>query len=413
MGRKLRGAKLRAEKRSKVAAEEIVETQARETERLHISQKPNEDLFVLDTTAIQPSKKQERKKIAKKEKQQRIPSALEQRKVDALLEKHSPEDLQTLAAPLTTAKHAFIKGKLKAFDLWGDDAKDHDKKKKKSSLPASAQPGIGSTLAGIVPAEHMSIVQSKALPAPNGSRLSVDVAMPGQSYNPDKVLHQKVLKDAVTVERQRHKAQKEKAAPVSKGLSAETKALMVGDSDSEDESSIEDHNDSISNDNLKSLQKMPTKLTRAQRNKQKRLKAEEWQRQETKRQKKFHNSLSEAGYMNKLLKRQERDHIHRRERIHQLKEQDNRTRGTNVYLQLSKENPIQAPSLPVALSNELGGLRTLQPKGSLLTDRLASWRDRDMATKPVLVRKKRVQGKRRKSKVRGKGWSRQDGGVLG
>jgi nucleolar protein 53 len=70
------------------------------------------------------------------------------------------------------------------------------------------------------------------------------------------------------------------------------------------------------------------------------------------------------------------------------------------------------------LSSELksGSLRTIRPKGSLVTDRMASFLDRDMAPKKQLKRKQRVQGKLRKSKikVRGKGFeASKEGHILG
>ena len=82
---------------------------------------------------------------------------------------------------------------------------------------------------------------------------------------------------------------------------------------------------------------------------------------------------------------------------------------------MANEIPIDAPTYPVALTSELksGSLRTIKPKGSLVTDRMASFQDRDMAAKKQTKRKRRAQGKRRKLKlkVRGKGYA--EGGILG
>ena len=77
------------------------------------------------------------------------------------------------------------------------------------------------------------------------------------------------------------------------------------------------------------------------------------------------------------------------------------------WKQLAEENPRYAPTYPVALSNELqstGGtsLRRIKPKGNLVTDRMLSLMDRGMASKKQLKLKKRVEGKRRKVKVRGR-----------
>jgi nucleolar protein 53 len=74
-----------------------------------------------------------------------------------------------------------------------------------------------------------------------------------------------------------------------------------------------------------------------------------------------------------------------------------------VFQHVSEKNPLHAPTLPVALSDDLSGaLRTMKPKGSLLTDRMESFRDRNMTTKKLVGDRKRiVQGnKRRKLKVK-------------
>ena len=70
----------------------------------------------------------------------------------------------------------------------------------------------------------------------------------------------------------------------------------------------------------------------------------------------------------------------------------------------SQKDPIHAPTLPVALEAEHkdSSLRTIIPKGSLVTDRMASFADRNLVSKRKMGDKKRiVQGKRRKVKVKG------------
>ena len=163
------------------------------------------------------------------------------------------------------------------------------------------------------------------------------------------------------------------------------------------------------------MEKKKEKLTRAQRNRQKRIREELKQIAEQKREKKFQKSVGEAKTISKQLRKLEAKQRERNEKLRKLKEDSERTKGKDVYQQMANEIPIDAPTYPVALTSELksGSLRTIKPKGSLVTDRMASFQDRDMAAKKQTKRKRRAQGKRRKLKlkVRGKGYA--EGGILG
>jgi len=93
----------------------------------------------------------------------------------------------------------------------------------------------------------------------------------------------------------------------------------------------------------------------------------------------------------------------RREELNSLKfEKRSQPIGSNVLSNLSKLDPINVPSLPVALTEELknsgGGLRSVKPKGSLLTDRMESMVSRKMAYRKKAYKKNVVEGKRRKMK---------------
>mmetsp|Transcript_22145 Transcript_22145/g.52059 ORF Transcript_22145/g.52059 Transcript_22145/m.52059 type:complete len:454 (-) Transcript_22145:1039-2400(-) len=453
MGRRLRGAALRAKKRETELSKEIVETAADEVEKGDVTAKADDELFVVDTTAVVPSKKQLAKK-AQKASKQRQNSKKEQAQIDRLVQKYTPEELQTLVKqqPGKTPK---IKGAIDpTFDLW-----DQDSSSKASVTPPT--PVLKTqNIAGIKPESHVQIKPRPALPDPSskaitkkkpsekpssssvstgkGNRVTVEVAMSGQSYNPDKVAHKKALEEALRLETQRETAERELKAPLSKGLSDETKALLLGDTDSEeeDDSDEDEDNDKESGDDAggKDIKKRPEKLTRAQRNKQKRLRAEAHELQERKRQKRLQNSVEEAKSIAKKMRKEEGKKLKEKEELEELKAASARVKGQNVYQQVSKENPINAPTFPVALPHELGkkktkpsaataasaasasgaSLRTIKPKGSLVTDRMISIVDRDMAPKKALKRKKRIQGKRRKVKVRGKGYeATKEGEILG
>ncbi|KAG7368729.1 ribosome biogenesis protein Nop53/GLTSCR2 [Nitzschia inconspicua] len=410
MGRKLRGAALRAKKRGTEAAEEIVETTAVRVEEDVVRQQANEDLFVIDTTAIVPSQKQLLKKQQSKKRNYQN-SAKEEAQIQKLVESHSADELKKLATTTGQAaatKHAKIKGAVKpTFDLWGtDDSENSNNKRHKVAAVAPA---------GIKPAAHMHIGTTRALPSKSTS-VSLELATAGQSYNPDKKEHKNAIVQALTVETKRELAEKEHKEPVSKGLSEETKALLLGDSDSDDDSSDGEEEEQQQGDDV-IIKKRPEKLTRAQRNKQKRHRLELNKIQERKRLKKLQTAAGQAKMIAKQLKKQEAEKKERKEQVEKLKAENQRIKGKDVYQQLAVENPRFAPTYPVALPDELkagSSLRTVKPKGSLVTDRMVSLMDRDMTAKKQLKRKMRVEGKRRKVKVRGKGYEvTAEGAVLG
>ena len=115
-------------------------------------------------------------------------------------------------------------------------------------------------------------------------------------------------------------------------------------------------------------------------------------------------SLSEHKKTAKQIAKEEAEKAERREELRRLKaERQIEPLGKGVMTKLSTIDPIRAPALPVALTEELaeqggGTLRTVRPKGSLLTDRMESLVDRKMAARKTLTKKNVVQGKKRKMK---------------
>eukprot|EP00536_Pseudo-nitzschia_multiseries_P008636 jgi/Psemu1/325292/estExt_fgenesh1_pg.C_2220012 len=412
MGKRVRGAKLRSQKRGSEAAKEIVETQAVRAEEGTVAQKADDELFVLDTTAVVASKKQLQKKETKQQKKQQHESASskERAQIQKLVATHSAQELEALAkkTSLTGGKRAHKRIKAKqnkpTFDMWADDA-DADaaddegtggssklvvKEKKSKSTPIAVSSGPH----GIVPSSHVQIGTSRALPAPlpkskDKAPVTVDLARSGQSYNPDHKDHKNAIREALLVETKRQKAEKDAKESVSQGMRPETRALL----------------------------KRPEKMTRAQRNKQKRVRAEQWEIKERKRQKRIQHELRGVKSVNRKLTKEEEERKAEKEKIERLKTESERSKGKDLYQQLAEENPRYAPTYPVALPGELksgASLRTIKPKGSLVTDRMVSLMDRGMTAKKALKLKNRVEGKRRKVKVRGKNYqATKEGDILG
>ena len=114
--------------------------------------------------------------------------------------------------------------------------------------------------------------------------------------------------------------------------------------------------------------------------------------------------MRSAKSIAKRLEKEEAEKKEQKQKIEQLKAESERSKGKHVYQQLADENPRYALSYPVALPHELKSgtsLRTIKPKGSLVSDRMVSLMDRGMTAKKQLKLKMRVQGKRRRIKVRG------------
>ena len=79
----------------------------------------------------------------------------------------------------------------------------------------------------------LTIVTKRALPALDATKVKIDVAKCGQSYNPDCLQHEKVLQEALQVKKKREEADIDRVAPISTGMSEETWALLLGDSDTD------------------------------------------------------------------------------------------------------------------------------------------------------------------------------------
>lgn len=413
MGKRLRGAKLRSKKRGTEAEREIVETKAVEVEEAPVTEKADEELFVIDTTAVVQSKKQ----LAKKEKKALQNSTKEAEQIQRLVNTHSAKTLQKMAKSTSiTAKRAPKRIKVKQTkptkDLWADEDSTAIVSKTSRTMVAAGPRGI-------VPSAHVKIGTQRAL-QPQSAKynkeilpVTVDIAKSGQSYNPDKKEHKKIIQEALAVETKRQAAEKEAKSSASQGMSAETRALLLGDTDSEDESDSDSDSDSV----MEIAERRPQKMTRAQRNKQKRIRAEQHEIRERKRQKQIAHELRGVKAAKRKLMKEQAEKQAAKEKLDQLKKDSERSKGKDVYQQLADENPRYAPTLPVALPGELQkgtSLRTIKPKGSLVTDRMVSLMDRGMTAKKQLKHKMRVEGKRRKVKVRGKAkWSTREGDILG
>lgn len=241
-------------------------------------------------------------------------------------------------------------------------------------------------------------------------QVAVEICHPGQSYKPDEEHHQDAIGEALAIEIKRKEAIAYKEGPLggTDGLSEKTLSVMIHSSDEEDDDDEDSSDDENTNTEATSttFKKHQEKLTRVQRNKQKRHKQMLASHKLLKENKKLLSDIhpSNTKTILKKIRKHEEDLKEKKKVVTQLKlEKEKIPQGSNMYHKLMNEDPVRVPSLPVALTEDLNkddndtyGLRTVKPKGSLIQERLHSLIDRKMAGKRTYNRKNLVQGKKKK-----------------
>ena len=433
--RSKQGAALRAKKRANLANLQLQQSITTNNEEQLVQSKKDDDLFILDTTrndtldstkALSKARRTAEEKEALKKRKYSY-STREQSKINKMLKVHGKDGVIALANEgqvrmekskrIVKSKQKYSTAAKPTFDLWGEP----------STAAVSTSKSVGTknkqkTETEPPPPQQLSNKQIRTqnrIKLNSKPQLAVEVAHPGQSYHPDKEHHQDAIGNALSIEIRRNEAVEYKKKPISDGMSLFTKEFIVGssdDSESEEEEESSDEEEEDTKTTTAKIIKRKEKLTRAQRNKQKRVKAEQTSLKARKTHKQFLHQANEVHIHNKSIKKLEKEHIKRQSEISKLKqEKKSIPLGKDVWTTLSSFDPIRAPALPVALSSELqggngtsnssggGGLRTVIPKGSLVTDRLESMVARNMISKKKLNGRRVVQGKRRLKRVGEKG----------
>jgi len=393
MGVKKRGAP-RQRKRANEAAEALASAtlEARLNETVENIQ--DEELFVLDTAPRQ-------NELSKKERQR--------------LEDEQRHGKKNRKRELSAVDQLLVKKLIK--NLKGDKDKIAQLAEEGRKKMGIDKPNRGSSFSdnGLINVRHdidhdlWDEQTAQGLPSKNKANnkkvyktIAVDLPQGGQSYCPDLEQHQNVIGEALALEVLRNEAIQYEKDPISKGMSEETLAILI-DSDNENEEESDDEN--LEEKSFKP-RKIKEKLTRAQRNKQKRHKKLLYELKRAREEKKLLNSLNEAKKVKKQLEQEEREKREKLESLKRIKEEEaSRPLGANIHEALSKLNPIKVPALPVALTCELensngGSLRAIRPKGCLLEDRMSSFVLRKMANTKKVGGKKITQGKRRRKALK-------------
>lgn len=372
MGGKKRGAP-RQEKRVNALATELIEA----TTESQLASIPDSDLFMLDTKPDVSIKVYSRRDLQRKRQQQQqqqfaegtnvtkkrrkvILSEKELRQVKKIISNKKKANQITTEGSNRTATKSFPKEEV--YDLWEHTVADDSRKQMKTK---NLQPTV-----------------------------AIDIAHSGQSYRPDEELHQNIVGEALAIELRRSEAELYNKTPIASGMSEDTLAVLVGDTDDDDDEDEQQHD----TDPFQP-KKIKEKLTRAQRNKRRRAKEMQAEHESRKRTKRLLNAVSNLPSIKKELAKEELTKKARKEELSRLKEEAKSIPlGKNLHVKLVERDPLKAPSLPVVLPSELkeGGcsLRTVKPKGDLLSERLHSLAERKLANSKRTTRNI-VQGKKR------------------
>lgn len=402
MGGKKRGS-VRQRKRADEVAKELVlnTTSAGQV----VEGRADEELFLIDNEGNKHLGRQIRNEAQKRQKKREgLPEQLG-RKVKKLLETHDGDAAKITAMAMEGRKNLDVKElrrrrriatKRTNFDLWEE-----------SGQKGGALESSNINTATLSNKQQRSREHAKKTARPT---VAVELALPGQSYKPDLEHHQDAIGEALAIEIQRNEAREYNSTPLSSAAPTNDDDDNNNDSDS-DSDSDEDDNDTTATSILDPTKKRFEKLTNAQRNKQKRVREEQIQAKERKRQRQMLHTFTEVKKISKEILVHEKERLERRTMVEQLKQEEQaKPLGTNVYHKSAKRDPIRVASLPVALTEELNrnvngdedgngskySLRTIKPKGSLLRERLDSMADRKMAYRKKFNKKKITQGKRRK-----------------
>lgn len=479
MGKRLQGAALRSKKRQKILRDELQEHQAEQVALQSVVDQPDQALFALDTTGqhVPPNQRPPPPQKKKKKKKETKWSEREQDEINKLVQRHSKEELTVMVQNglrlfdktnhLRThgiRKATSTNSSSKSLDLWSDD-KDDDlviEESRIGGMNTGETTFTNTTKDDSNNSSNKSTKKGKLRTFPTAPQpvkgVAVGIAKGGQSYRPDPREHQKVLQEAMTVEERRIQAEAEKNAPISPGMSEATKALLLGDSDSsssdDDEDDDNDENNesdggennnksdrgendkSARNDRSRTqkdencnivekanvtsssmtFQKVNGKLTKSQRNKQKRLRHAEREKRQIKHGRQSEHQLFQIARLRKEVKQQEEQEKQRQaEKTKRLAKAAAHVvmTGGNIETEVSQKDPVAAPTYPVALTCEVShqhsSLRTMIPKGSLVTDRMASYALRSLAAKlpshaAASAAKKLRRGRPRKKVKGAKDW---------
>ena len=233
----------------------------------------------------------------------------------------------------------------------------------------------------------------------NKRKVKVDVAHQGQSYNPEFSAHQEMLGAAVAVEFRRKEVVADDKIPINnQGMSEEVKQYIDTNDDDSESSEEEGEEGGEARYSVNPVIKRTKKLTKADRNRQRRASEAAEVRKKAKAEKQFMSQILDTKKHKKEVAKEARGKEEKRgERKRLLDEKEIIPTGVGLEERDAQRDPKRTRSLAVALTSEIaGGLRTVVKKGDLLRDRQLSLSSRgNLALKNTRERKIKEGKKRR------------------
>ena len=392
-----------------------------------IESKPDVDLFTLDTEGDGKKKGRVRQSADADGDAVDTVSAGYSRKLSKLAATHTPSTLLKLAvtarSKLPTGFNQALKAKklrrskdaTPEADLWEEGVPAKTDKKSKFV-------NRGGTVPGMSPAEVLNpslttrtsrdkhLLGTRALrdrSSKVGKNVAVDVAHQGQSYNPDPSAHQEMLGAAVAVEyRRKEKVLYDRTPVENQGMSEGVLKYLNQESDGESSSSDDDDDDDDDESDgpnggrrisVNPVVRRAKKLTKAERNRQRRTKDLLTKQRLKKEEKRFMATVLDTKKTKKAVAKELRDkEATRVEKKRILTEKSLLPRGVNLEELDATRNVKKALTLAVALTSEVGSLRTVIKKGDLLRDRQLSLGARGAVMMKNERERKRTEGKKRR-----------------
>jgi hypothetical protein len=206
----------------------------------------------------------------------------------------------------------------------------------------------------------------------------VTPAIGGQSYNPSVEDHQDALAEALALEIKKREEERSTKGPIDVTLSALTQSVLVTDDSDDDDNNnnnsgggggIDDDEDREdkegSADSVKATkQRVPEKLSKAQRNKIKARKVAEFESAQERVEKAILKSIDDSAAI-----------------LKSLDDEEKRRADAKAFRAAQRKDALEAGALTreesvlVPLSDELrGSLRTLLPKGCAVKDQARAMR---------------------------------------
>lgn len=343
---------------SKKRQRRIQETNALYEESVHaqvvadgLGHRDDKDLFVVDRQGSKRARRKIEEEVLPKKEGTYLSAS--DKAVLKKIQQQQGKQISSSSSSSTLPRHATSKVLSPLEDLWATESVS-------ASAATISSTAIGSAKVGGEGSRKMKqgvIAGNRKLKKP----------LPGQSYHPSQAAHQDVLAEALANELRRQAQEKDNEKVDLKAILADSRAvthLFLSDShdSSDDDEQVEDGVEEEDSDSNRNEKARPSKLTRAQRNRQHQLRSQAAHLVKKKREARLLSSIDQVKQINRMIDQEEA----KREQEHALRK-----------LQASSSSPNSGALVldvnQVPLSDELhGSLRLVKAKGVPLRDAVQS-----------------------------------------